>query len=331
MTLDNLAVYQADSGAIELPVDVKDETIWATQKQIAALFDVTPQNITMHLKAIYADGEMDRRSTCKESLQVQTEGGRRVERKIFVYNLDAMVAVGYRISSRRGTEFRKWATSTLRKYIVDGFVINPARIEHNKSQFLRAIEDMKLIASGTDAVGSTEFADLVSTFADTWFSLDAYDKDSLPMTGTQKQAVQVGVEGLTQELKELRKSLIAGGEATEIFGIEREKGGLSALFGNVFQSFNGEEVYPTLEEKAAHLLYFVVKNHVFLDGNKRSGAYSFVWFLKEFGMLKIHEISPQALTAITLLVASSRPDEKDKMVGLILLMLGVNSRSGDYA
>lgn len=326
MTLDNLAIYQADSGAIELSVDIKDETIWATQRQIASIFEVKVPAISKHISNIVNEGELDVSTISKKEI-VQMEAGRDVSRSVSVYNLDMIIAVGYRIGSRRGTEFRKWATSTLRKYIVDGFAINPARIEHNKSQFLRAIEDMKLLASGAESVGSTEFADLVSTFADTWFSLDAYDKDSLPTSGTQRQAVQVGAEDLAQRLLELRERLIANGEATDIFGIEREKGGLSALFGNVFQSFSGEDVYPSVEEKAAHLLYFVVKNHVFLDGNKRSGAYSFVWFLKEVGVLNIHEISPQALTAITLLVASSRPDEKDKMVGLILLMLGVSSRT----
>ena len=318
-----LAIYQAPNGSIELAVDAGAETIWATQKQIAQLFDVTPQNITLHLKAIYAEDEMEEAATCKKSLQVQMEGKRKVEREVTIYNLDAIIAVGYRIGSRRGTEFRKWATTTLRSYITDGFVINPARIEHNKSQFLRAIDDMKLLASRSDVVGSTEIADLVHAFAGTWFSLDAYDKDALPHAGSIKQAVQVGAEDLTQNLASLRAQLIAEGEATDIFGVEREKGGLDALFGNVFQSFGGEDVYPSVEEKAAHLLYFVVKNHVFLDGNKRSGAYSFVWFLKEAGVLNIHEISPQALTAITLLVAESNPSDKDKMVGLVLLMLGV--------
>ena len=327
MSAKDLVIYQTDAGAIELPVDIAAETIWATRMQIAALFDVTPQNITMHLKSIYGSSEMDREATSKDSLLVQTEGGRTVERKVRTYNLDAIIAIGYRISSRRGTEFRKWATKTLRTYISDGYVINPVRIEHNKSQFLIAIEDMKLLAEGSEAIGSGEIADLVQAFASTWFSLDAYDRGALPNAGHTKSDILVGAEDLSQELVNLRKKLIEGGEATEIFGVEREKGGLKALFGNVFQSFGGADVYPTIEEKAAHLLYFVVKNHVFLDGNKRSGAYSFVWFLREAGVLNMHEISPQALTAITLLMAESKPDDKDKMIGLVLLMLGVQKHS----
>ena len=176
----SLVIYQAENGAIELPVDATNETIWATQKQIAEVFGVTPQNITLHLKAIYDEGEMDMNSTCKKSLQVQKEGSRDVRREVMQYNLDAVIAVGYRIGSARGTAFRKWATQTLRRYVTDGFVINPARIEHNKSHFLRAIEDMKLIAAKTDVVGSGEVSDLAAAFANTWFSLDAYDKSELP-------------------------------------------------------------------------------------------------------------------------------------------------------
>lgn len=322
-----LAIFQNESGAIELAIDRTAETFWATQSQIAQLFEVTPQNVTMHLKSIYSDSEMDESATCKKSLQVQQEGDRSVKREVLQYNLDAIIAVGYRISSSKGTEFRKWATKTLRSYITEGFVINPERIVHNKTQFQRALEDMKLLAANVDAVGSSEVVDLASAFANTWFSLDAYDKSALPHTGNIKQAVNLGASDLQLALANLRTQLIDQGEATDIFGKERDKNGLAALFGNVFQSFGGEDIYPSVEEKAAHLLYFVVKNHVFVDGNKRSGAYAFVWFLKEVGILNITEISPQALTAITLLVAESDPADKDKMVGLVLLMLGVNKRT----
>ncbi|NCU38207.1 Fic/DOC family protein [Candidatus Saccharibacteria bacterium] len=324
--LKNLVIYQADNGAIELPIDANHETIWATQKQIAEVFAVTPQNITQHLKAIYSEGEMEESATCKEFLQVQNEGGRAIRRKTKQYNLDAIIAVGYRIGSGKGTAFRKWATKTLRSYITDGFAINPARIEHNRTQFTKALQDLQLLAATTDQVGSTEAVDLTIAFAKTWFSLNAFDKDTLPVSGTIKQHVDVGAQELQAELAKLKQQLVHSHEATDIFATERTKGGLDSLFHNVFQSFDGEDVYPTLEEKAAHLLYFTVKNHVFIDGNKRSGAYAFVWFLQKVGLLNMHEISPQALTAITLLVAESNPKDKDKMVGLVLLLLGVTSQ-----
>lgn len=323
MSADNLVIYQSDSGAIELPVDARAETIWATQKQIAEVFGVTSQNITIHLKSIYSEGEMDEQSTCKESLQVQTEGDRVVRRNVKFYNLDAIIAVGYRINSSKGTQFRKWATKTLRSYISDGFVINPNRIEHNKSQFLRALDDIKLLASGTDQFNSLATVDLAQAFAKTWFSLQSYDESNLPKNGGLKKAIDISAKDLENALQQLKKQLVASGEATDFFANERDKGGLQSLFRNVFQTFDGADVYETLEEKAVHLLYFTVKNHIFIDGNKRSGAYAFVWFLQKARLLNTHEISPQALTAITLLIAESNPKDKDKMIGLVLLLLGV--------
>ena len=320
---NNIVIYQNANGAIELPVDVTQETIWATQRQIASLFEVNTPAIYKHISNILKDGELEKKSTISKMEIVQKEGSRNVKREVEIYNLDMVISVGYRVNSKKATAFRKWATKTLKSFISDGFVINPERIEHNKSQFLAAIEDMKLLAQNVDAVGSSEVADLVTTFAKTWFSLDAYDKSELPNKGSIQQAVDLGAEDLQKALTNLRKQLIEKGEATDIFGQERSQDGLAGLFGNVLQSFGGEDVYSTLEEKAAHLLYFVVKNHVFVDGNKRSGAYAFVWFLKEVKLLNTKEISPQALTAITLLVAESNPHDKDKMIGLVLLMLGV--------
>ena len=313
---NKLAIYQTDEGAIQIPIDASGETIWATQKQIAEVFNIDRSRITRHINNIFSDGEIDEKSNVRKTHIAHSD------RPVSLYSLDIILAVGYRTDSARAIQFRKWATTTLRSYITEGFVINPERIEHNKSHFLRAIEDIKLLANKTDIVGSTEVSDLAAAFAITWFSLDAYDKSSLPESGTIKQHVDIGAEQLQAELAKLKAQLIQGGEATDLFGTEREVGGLDSLFHNVFQSFGGEDVYPTLEEKAAHLLYFTVKNHVFIDGNKRSGAYAFVWFLQQVDLLNTSEISPQALTALTLLVAESDPQDKDRMVGLVLLLLG---------
>lgn len=321
-----LAIYQAADGAIELPVDAKLETIWASQKQIAEIFGVNVRTINEHLGNIFDTEELDRSSTIRKFRIVRIEGNREVEREIDHYNLDAIISVGYRVNSKDATHFRKWATNTLRSYISDGFVINRERIAQNNAQFIRALTDLKLLSANVEQVGSSEVVDLVQAFASTWLSLDAYDKSELPASGAIKKSVDVGANELASELAKLKAQLIASGEATELFGAERDAGGLDSLFHNVFQSFDDEDVYPTLEQKAAHLLYFVVKNHVFVDGNKRSGAYAFVWFLGKAGLLNIHEISPQALTAITLLVAQSKPTDKDKMIGLVLLMLGVDNR-----
>ncbi len=314
---DKLAIFQNKNGAIDLKIDASAETIWATQAQMAELFQVDRSRITRHINNVLKDGEIDTKSNVRKTHIAKSD------RPVSLYSLDMILAVGYRTNSSVAIKFRKWATKTLKAYIADGYAINPSRIEHNKSQFLKALDDMKLLASDVPTVGSSEAVDLAAQFARTWFSLDAYDKADLPSSGGIKRAVELGAHDLEAAIQDLRRQLINNNEATELFAQPKHKDGLQALFGNVFQSFAGEDVYPTLEEKAAHLLYFVVKNHVFNDGNKRSGAFAFVWFLKEVGLLNTAEISPQALTAITLLVAESDPKQKDKMIGLILLLLGV--------
>lgn len=321
MNDQSLVIYQAENGAIELSVDAGNDTIWATQKQIAAVFDVNVRTVNEHLINIFEDGELQRDAVIRK-LRITASDGKTYNTNH--YNLDAIISTGYRINSRNATAFRKWATRTLRSYISDGYAINPARIEHGKSQFFRALEDLKLLSRDARAVGSGEATDLAMAFASTWFSLDAYDKSDFPTTGTIERAVDVGAGDLMAEIEKLKTQLVAKGEATELFATERDRNGMRSLFGNVFQSFDGHAVYPTVEEKAAQLLYFVVKNHVFIDGNKRSGAFAFVWFLQKSGLLDTREISPQALTAITLLVAESDPAEKDRMIGLVLMLLGVS-------
>lgn len=317
----NIVIYQAKSGAIELKGDFTKETIWATQAQIAKLFDVTSQNITLHLNNIYKDKELDEKATCKESLQVQIEGKRRVERKVKFYNLDAVIAVGYRISSVTGTNFRIWATKTLHNYITDGYVINKSQIAKNYKQFLSVVEDVKKLLPTGSPVQAEDAVSLISLFADTWLSLDAYDKELLPKGKLTKKKVDLTSEKITNNLTQLKQNLIEKDEATDIFGTERNAGNISGIVGNVMQTFGGKELYPTAEEKAAHLLYFMVKNHPFIDGNKRSGAFAFVWFLEQAKILDVSKLTPSALTALTIMVAESDPGHKEKVVKLILNLI----------
>lgn len=178
-----IVVYQAKSGAIELRGDFRHDTIWATQAQIADIFDTTPQNITLHLKNVFAEGELEEKTTCKEFLQVQKEGDRSVKRSLRFYSLDAVIAVGYRINSKRATQFRIWATKTLRRYITEGYAINRNRIAENHGAFMRVVEDVRaLLPSGMQA-DTGSILELIKIFADTWVSLDAYDKSSFPVHG----------------------------------------------------------------------------------------------------------------------------------------------------
>lgn len=237
------------------------------------------------------------------------------------YNLDIILAVGYRTNSKRAIEFRQWATKTLRAHIVDGYTINKTRIAKNYDAFLQTVAEVKALLPKGTAIDTESILELVTLFADTWLSLDAYDKDVLATKGATKKSVKITAEMFVEALAVLKESLIANDEATDLFATERERGSLGGIIGNVMQAFGGKDVYPTVEEKAAHLLYFVIKNHPFLDGNKRSGAYAFVWFLAKAKVLDTTRITPPALTAITLLVAESDPTHKDKMIGLVLTLL----------
>ncbi|KKQ34902.1 MAG: RhuM [Candidatus Nomurabacteria bacterium GW2011_GWB1_37_5] len=314
-------IYQAKNGAIELRGDFTRETIWATLDQIAEVFERDKSVISRHLSNIYEDKELDERATVAKNATVQIEGNRRVERVIEYYNLDAIISVGYRVNSKTATEFRKWATKTLRSYIVDGFAINKNRIAKNYEQFLSVVDDIKRLLPAGSSVSPKDAVELISLFADTWLSLDAYDKERLPKGKLTKKKVILTANKISEDLAELRKALIERGEATDIFGSERSAGSVSGIVGNVLQSFGGNELYPTVEEKAAHLLYFMVKNHPFTDGNKRSGAFAFVWLLKQASILDINKLTPSALTAITVLVAESNPSHKDKIVKLILNLI----------
>lgn len=317
----NAIVYRAKTGAIELRGDFTHETLWANRMQMAEMFGVNPQAISKHIQNIYKEKELTRKATSSKMELVQNESGRLVRREIDIYNLDILIAVGYRISSLVGTQFRIWATKTLREHITKGYTINRSRIKNNYEEFMRAVEDVRALLPSGMQPDTGDILELVSAFADTWLSLDAYDKDALLTKGATKKKVSLTAEKLFAGIDSLKTSLIGKKEATELFATERSAGSLAGIVGNVMQSFGGADVYPSVEEKAAHLLYFVIKNHPFIDGNKRSGAYAFIWFLRQANILDRDRITPPALTAITLLVAESDPKHKEKMIHLILTLL----------
>lgn len=318
---NEVVVYQAKSGAIELRGDFGNETIWATQAEIARIFEVNSQAVTKHIKNIYRENELSPKATCSKMEQVREEGQRTIKRTLDIYNLDMLVAVGYRINSVVGTKFRQWATKTLRQHITKGYTINSAVVKKNYVEFQKAVENIRHLLPTASGIDNASVVELMSAFADTWLSLEAYDEERLPEKGITKKSVALTAERLEQALADFRFSLAAKGEVTELFGAERHLHAVSGIVGNVMQSFGGTPVYNTVEEKAAHLLYFMVKNHPFVDGNKRSGAYSFVWFLNQAGVLDRSKMTPPALTALTLFVAESDAKHKEKMVRLILQLL----------
>ncbi len=315
-----LIIYQSKSGKIEFRGDFDAQTIWGNQKQIAEVFFVDVRTINEHLKNIYKTGELDEKATIRKFRIVQKEGKRHVEREVNFYNLDAIISVGYRVNSKRATQFRIWATSVLKKHLIDGYTINKKRIGQNYEKFIQAVADVKALLPIGNKVRTEDILELISAFANTWFFLDAYDTDSFPKSGVTKKKVAFTADELVIALRELKQDLITKKQATDIFGQERSRNTVQGIVGNVFQTFGKQDVYQTAEEKAAHLLYFMVKNHPFADGNKRSGAFAFVWFLRKAGLLRAG-LTPEALTALTLLIAESNPKDKDKMIGLVLLLL----------
>lgn len=308
-------IYQGKSGEIAFKGDIKKETIWASQAQIVALFDVDQSVVSRHIKNVFKDGEISEKSNMQKMHIANSD------KPVALYSLDVILAVGYRTNSKVAIEFRKWATKTLRTYITQGFLIHPKQVAKNHEVFLQAVESVRKLLPVGGQVKAEDALELVKLFADTWVSLDAYDKSILPQKGVSKKRVRVTGDELSMAISSLKRDLLKKGEATELFAQERSRDAVAGIVGNVFQTVFGKDVYPTLEEKAAHLLYFIVKNHPFSDGNKRSGAFSFVWFLSRVGLLRTDRLTPEALTALTLLVAESRPQEKERMIGLVLLML----------
>lgn len=319
-----IIIYQGKNGEIAFKGDIQKETLWASQAQIADLFGIDRSVVTKHIKNIFSDKELDERVVSAKFAQTTSHGaikGKTQTKDVIFYNLDIILAVGYRTKSSMAVSFRQWATKILREHITKGYTINKKRIAKNYDEFLGAVESVRKLLSTGGQVKTEDALELIKMFADAWLSLDAYDKSGLPKTGATKRQVTINADELTEAIARLKLKLFEKKEATEIFAQERQKGVAAGIVGSVFQSAFGCDVYQTLEEKAAHLLYFFVKNHPFIDGNKRTGAFSFVWFLSKAGLLRRDKISPQALTALTLLVAESNPKEKDKMIGLILQLL----------
>lgn len=313
-------IYQAKNGALELRGDVSAKTVWATQRQMADVFDVNVPAINKHIKNILKEKELDV-STISILEIVQKEGKREVIRKVEHYNLDMMISVGYRINSKVGTKFRQWATGILNSYVAEGYAINKELLSKRHVEALKVIEDIKKLSAGNRRVNADDVLELVKAFSGTWFSLRSYDEAGLPQTGFTKKSVSLTADELCADVALLKKELMEKSEATELFAQERQSGVLAGIVGNVLQAVFGKDAYETVEEKAAHLLYFVIKNHPFTDGNKRTGAFSFVWFLQKARIDFSDRITPETLTTLTLLIAESNPRDKDRMIGLVLLLL----------
>jgi prophage maintenance system killer protein/prophage antirepressor-like protein len=310
-----LVIYQAKNGAIELRGDFSHETVWATQAQIAEIFRVERSVITKHINNLLKDKEIDEKSNVQK-LHIANS-----DKPVSFYSLDIILSVGYRTNSKRAIEFRKWATKTLRTHLTKGYTINRKQIGKNYDAFMKSVADIQNLLPEHVTLDPKAILDLVKEFSSTWMSLDAYDKEKLTSIGTTKKSIKLTGEELTIAITNFKNELLKKGEATDIFVQERSTGNVTGIVGNVMQSFSGKDVYASVEEKAAHLLYFMVKNHPFVDGNKRSGAFAFVWFLRKAKAKNFKNINSASLTALTLLIAESNPNKKDQMTALVTQML----------
>lgn len=315
-------LYEAPDGQVRVDVRLEKETVWLTQRQMADLFDTTVENVIMHLKNIFEIEELEESATAKDFLVVQTEGKRQVRRNLKHYSLDAIISVGYRVNSRRGVRFRQWATKTLRDHLLRGYTFNERRLAERGLQEARQTLDLLSRTLQNQAlVDETGRAvlDLIVSYADTWRLLLEYDEDRLPLpSGVRPSSGVLDIDRACQAIADFKKELLARHEATDLFGHPRGEA-LEGILAGIEQTMFGESLYRSREEKAAHLLYFLVKDHPFTDGNKRIGSFLFMLYLQQEGVT--HRLTPEGLTALTLLLAESASSNKDLMIRLIINLL----------
>jgi death-on-curing family protein len=323
----NIVIYKTKNGP-ELSVKLEKETLWLTQRQMAILFDKDTDTIGLHLKNIFSEGELDEKATTEFFSVVQMEGNRKVKRTIKFYNLDAIISVGYRVNSKRGTQFRIWATKVLKNYLVQGYAINEKRLLEQTQKLKELQNTINYItgkSSHPELKGQTEeLLSLIQQYANSFTLLYQYDENKITTYKTKKSKFILKydeckdlIEGLKQKFKEKN-------EASTLFGKEVNNK-FRSVMGAIYQTFDKKELYSTIEEKSANLLYLIIKDHPFVDGNKRIASFLFVYFLEKnnylFKKSGERKITDTTLVALTLLIATSKPEEKDIMIDIITNLL----------
>ena len=319
-----IEIYSSQDGSIQLNVKLENDTVWLTQSQMAELFGVDRTSIVRHIRNIYKSEELDQNSTCAKNAQVRTEGHRSILREIPYYNLDMIISVGYRVNSKNATSFRRWATSVLKQYLIKGYVIN----QQIKLDRYNELKDVVRLMSRTvglqEKVTSEEYGGLFNVISDYVYALDTldhYDYQSLSIQKTTKEEpFRATYDNAMEAINALKEKF--GG--SQWFANEKDESFKSSI-GQIYQTFGGEDLYPSVEEKAAMLLYLIVKNHSFSDGNKRIAAMLFLWFLNNNHVLYAEDghkrIADNTLVALTLMIAESRTDEKDVMVKVVVNLI----------
>ncbi len=316
--LGDIILYQSQDGRTVLDVKMKEETVWLTQAQMAELFQRDQSVISRHLNNLFKERELPRESNMQKMHIADSD------KPVAFFNLDVIISVGYRVKSQRGTQFRIWATSVLKDHLVRGYTLNQRRLAEKGVAEVRQVLALLATTMESHNLVSEEgraVLDVVSRYARTWRLLLQYDEDKLPVPEKKHEASTVlDIGQIRQAIATLKNDLATRGEATDLFGHERGHG-LAGLIGAVQQSFGGQDVYPSVEEKAAHLLYFVIKDHPFSDGNKRIGSFLFMLFLQKNGLLNARSFDNRALVALALLTAASESGQKQLMIRLIMNLI----------
>lgn len=321
---NSIEIYRSQDGSVQLNVKLENETVWLTQSQMAELFGVDRTSIVRHIRNIYKSEELEEPSTCAKNAQVRIEGHRQIVREIPYYNLDMIISVGYRVNSKNATSFRRWATSVLKQYLIKGYAINQ-QIKIDRYNELKDVVRLMSRAVGLqDKVTTDEYSGLFNVISDYVYALDTldqYDYQSLSISKTTKdEPFRATYDNAMEAINALKEKF--GG--SKWFANEKDDSFKSSI-GQIYQTFGGEELYPSVEEKAAMLLYLVVKNHSFSDGNKRIAAMLFLWFLNNNRVLYAEDghkrIADNTLVALTLMIAESRTEEKDVMVKVVVNLI----------
>lgn len=322
-----IVLYQSADGNTNLEVKLQNDTVWLTQAQIADLFQRDKSVVSRHLRNVFVEGELDYDSVVAKNATTAVDG------KVYqveYFNLDVIISVGYRVKSKRGTQFRIWANSVLKDHIVKGYTLNEQRLRQQQSQLTQIQQTLLLFQQPLNdeelKLGEAKgLLALITDYAKSFSLLSQFDTDEVPSNGLNESITyEIDYEEATLAIRQLKQELINKREASELFGKERSDG-FQGVLGTIVQTFDGQYLYPTIEEQAANLLYLIIKNHPFSDGNKRIGSFMFVWFLEKNkhqlnrnGALKINE---NALVALALLVAQSDPSTKELMTQLIMNLI----------
>ena len=321
---DKIIIYQTEDGQTQVDVRMENETVWLTQAQMAELFHTDRTSIVRHINNIYKVEELERESTCAKIAQVQIEGNRTVTRQIPYFNLDMIISVGYRVNAKRGVQFRRWANKVLKEYLMKGYAVNDRLRRDQLGELRQLVQVVGRTLQHQDITATTDGQALFDVVVDYTYALDTldnYDYERLTIERTtSKEPFRATYENAMAEIRRLHDKF--GG--SQWFGNEKDDSFKSSI-GQIYQTFGGEELYPSVEEKAAMLLYLVTKNHSFSDGNKRIAATLFLWFLNNNGILYrpdgTKRLADNTLVALTLMIAESRTEEKDVMVKVVVNLI----------